>query len=197
MKLRYGICLFSLFVLAAGAYYFGYRKLEGQTENLPVESIGLESVGEAAAAPQDILKKNSRYIMEFYDEDTLETETLAMELPAGLIGKNETEVLSYLEEQETSFKEQESGFLKLELVKFSADQLVVKKIYSSLQEQYDFYLTVENGMVVVYKSDKTTFYRYTNIGIDEFPEEEKEEIRKGCYIKDLTELYDLLENATS
>ena len=52
-------------------------------------------------------------------------------------------------------------------------------------------------MVVIYKSDKKTLYRHTNMTLEEFPEDYREKIQEGCYIKDLTELYDLLENATS
>ena len=196
MKLRYGICLFSIFLLAAAAYYIGYQNLE-QKEESKMEEEPDSQAGEAAASPEGLLQKNGAYIMEFYDQDTGQTETLTMELPAELEGKNRDEVLSYLEKQNESFKEQEEGFLTLALVSFSEKELIVKKTYSSLQKEYDFYLTVENGMVVIYKSDKKTLYRHTNMTLEEFPEDYREKIQEGCYIKDLTELYDLLENATS
>ena len=198
MKLRYGICLFSLFVLAAAAYYIGYQGLkERPGETLTAKSPLSEAVSEAAAEPQDVLRKHGQYVMEFYDEDTGETEIVSMELPTALEGRNEKEALAYLEEQEVSFQKQEPGFLRLELKEFTPTRLTVRKIYSSRQEEYEFYLTEENGMAVVYRSDGKTLYQNTNMPLSEFPKEIQEEIRKGYYIKNLTELYDLLENVTS
>lgn len=60
-----------------------------------------------------------------------------------------------------------------------------------------YYLMEVNGYVVVYLSDKTTPYEYTNILYDELPASLREEIRNGKYIEDASELYGFLENYSS
>lgn len=60
-----------------------------------------------------------------------------------------------------------------------------------------FYLMEVNGYIVVYLSDKTTPYEYTDILYDELPASLREEIRNGKYIEDASELYGFLENYSS
>ena len=60
-----------------------------------------------------------------------------------------------------------------------------------------YYLMEVNGYVVVYLSDKTTPYEYTNILYDELPASLRDEIRNGKYVEDASELYGFLENYSS
>lgn len=60
-----------------------------------------------------------------------------------------------------------------------------------------YYLMEVNGYIVVYLSDKTTPYEYTDIQYDELPSTLREEIRNGKYIEDTEELYGFLENYSS
>lgn len=60
-----------------------------------------------------------------------------------------------------------------------------------------YYLMEENGYIVVYLGDKKTAYEYTDISYDKLPQNLKEEIINGKYIKSLDELYGFLENYSS
>lgn len=60
-----------------------------------------------------------------------------------------------------------------------------------------FYLLPLNGYVVVYLSDKTTVYEYTNIAMDHLPENVRTEVENGKGIATETELYGFLENYSS
>lgn len=60
-----------------------------------------------------------------------------------------------------------------------------------------YYLMEVNGYLVVYLSDKTTPYEYTDILYDELPAMLREEIRNGKYIESTEELYGFLENFSS
>lgn len=60
-----------------------------------------------------------------------------------------------------------------------------------------YYLMEVNGYIVVYLSDKTTPYEYTDILYDELPAMLREEVRNGKYIESTEELYGFLENFSS
>ncbi len=60
-----------------------------------------------------------------------------------------------------------------------------------------YYITIHEGYVMVYASDKTTLFLATNIRSEELPADLKEELEVGRYVGDEGELYGFLENYTS
>ena len=65
------------------------------------------------------------------------------------------------------------------------------------EEERSFFLKAEEGQVVVYHEDQKTPYEYTGIPVDSLPEEEKEKLEQGFFVKDEEELYSMLENLSS
>ena len=65
------------------------------------------------------------------------------------------------------------------------------------KEDEVFYLTELNGFVAVYKSDKKTIYEYTNIEVENLPEDVRNEIKNGKEIRSVEKLYGFLENYSS
>ena len=80
---------------------------------------------------------------------------------------------------------------------------IVKKEQELLQTQADptmeecYYLAELSGYVVVYKSDKKTIFEYTNILMEELPEDLQLKIRKGMKLENIMEVYGFLENYSS
>lgn len=60
-----------------------------------------------------------------------------------------------------------------------------------------YYLKDLNGFVAVYQNDKKTIYEYTDIRIDELPEEIAGEVRSWKAIETVESLYGFLENYSS
>lgn len=60
-----------------------------------------------------------------------------------------------------------------------------------------FYLMDLNGFVAVYKADKETIYEYTNIVVEDLPEDVRQEIQEGKEIRSVEKLYGFLENYSS
>lgn len=60
-----------------------------------------------------------------------------------------------------------------------------------------YYLKDLNGFVAVYKNDKKTIYEYTDIRIDELPEEIASEVYGWKEIETAESLYGFLENYSS
>ena len=52
-------------------------------------------------------------------------------------------------------------------------------------------------MVIVYYSDLKTVYEYTDISLDGLIDEVRQSIEQGFYVKDMQELYSILEGYTS
>ena len=64
-------------------------------------------------------------------------------------------------------------------------------------ENYEFVLRNYHNYVTVYTLPEDTLYEYTDVILDVLPEETKEEIRQGKYLRNEEELYNFLENYTS
>ena len=60
-----------------------------------------------------------------------------------------------------------------------------------------FYHMDLNGFVAVYRSDKETIYEYTNIVVEDMPEDIRQEIKEGKEIRTVEKLYGFLENYSS
>ena len=60
-----------------------------------------------------------------------------------------------------------------------------------------YYLKNRNGYVIVYLDDQTSIYEYTNIRVEELPENLQEEIRAGKTLEGKDKLYGFLENYSS
>ncbi len=65
------------------------------------------------------------------------------------------------------------------------------------EETYEYVLVDHNNYVAVYQLPERTIYEYTDVIMDVLPEETREEIRKGKYLRNEEELYNFLENYTS
>ena len=68
---------------------------------------------------------------------------------------------------------------------------------SKASKNHCYYLMEVNGYVVVYLSDRTTAYEYTDIRFDELPPSVREEVRNGKYVEGEAQLYGVLENYSS
>ena len=66
-----------------------------------------------------------------------------------------------------------------------------------VEEIYEYVLVDHNNYVAVYQLPERTIYEYTDVIMDVLPEETREEIRKGKYLRNEEELYNFLENYTS
>ena len=60
-----------------------------------------------------------------------------------------------------------------------------------------YYLKNRNGYVIVYLDDQTSIYEYTDIRVEELPEELQNEIREGKRLEGKDKLYGFLENYSS
>lgn len=201
MKKTYVLSLFLFALLSISVYFLTYKVSRDiyEDESNQIELDTQELVVSADTNNDQTVTNTTKYILEQYNskEFTLNEESLPT--PADFVGLNREQLINYLHdyEESPSLEDRQLGFESFELVSFSQDQIVLRKTYHPYADNYKYYLIAENGLVTVYYSDESTVYEYTNITTEDLPEELKEEILKGKYIKTLDELYNFLENYSS
>lgn len=153
----------------------------------------------AASTEEDILSVNTVYQVQNYDvqKDTIATDYET--LPQDLVGLNRKQADDYFKDYMNRLPVEEylDGLQSIGIVSFSADRLVVKRIYDTSKVTYRFYLIAVDGEVVVYYGDKKTVYEYTGIETKNLSREERTMLKKGIEVKDEEELYGILENYSS
>ena len=120
-------------------------------------------------------------------------------MPVEYIGMDRQELEDYLEsyEQSPSISDLEIGFESYQVMSFSNKQVVLRKTFLPPNVMYKYYLTSQDGCVIVYYIDKKTVFEYTNICVDALPVEIQKQLQRGKYITDIDSLYDFLENYSS
>lgn len=91
----------------------------------------------------------------------------------------------------------ERGLTDIRLVSFSPERVMVRKSYE-MQPEYDYYyLTEEQGFVVVYYRNLGTLFCETGIELENLPDRLQREIRQIKTIETEEELYGFLESYSS
>ncbi len=197
---RYGIGAFLAYGgLLCLAYYGSYRLSYGHMQKQQNE---LEYAGEAVLADsgqEALVKSDTEYVVENYNEKTGKTEEVRTQLPSALIGMDREEAQDYADSytEDPDISDLERGFSSMELESFSEQRIVFRKTYVPWEKDYKYVLGEVDGHVVVYYLDKKTIYEYTDIVCVTLPKELREKIsRTDCYME-IADLYAFLENFTS
>lgn len=190
------ICFFAgmfmlIFVLKANNYILMDKQ---ELSRLQSDS---EPVKNASAIPQTVDLATSYYIQSI-NSVTGEEELTQEEIPHSLVGANRDEIEEFIDEynKAPALSDKEKGFVEAQLEEFSTEKIVVRKHYKPLEKGI-FYLKSEENFVVVYYSDLSTVYMYTDIVMDHLPEDTQKEIMEGKKIDSLENLYSFLESYTS
>ncbi|MDF2804734.1 MAG: putative rane protein [Anaerocolumna sp.] len=177
-------------------------KLPGVDNDLAQEDNG-EDVADSSVAVDSMtnytIMPSTVYKLQVYDSKTGTTTEEYLPIPSYLIGLNRLEVIEYLNNysQELPLSEFEKGLISFELVSFTNEEIVLKKTYNEDKVEYKYYLKSENGYIVAYYGDKKTVFDYTSVSVENLPERDIQELEAGILVKDLEQLYGLLENYSS
>lgn len=165
----------------------------------PTKVVTDPSVVSADTLNQDKILPNSKYYLLTYELTTNELITEQLAPPSNLIGLTRAELIQLLAEymQDVPLEESEKGLYAYEVLAFSKDEVILRKSYNRDLMPNKYYMVVEDGKIVVYYSDLKTVYEYTNIDALYLPEDTRNELMKGIYIKDTEELFTLLESFSS
>lgn len=203
MRLKYIICL-GIGVLFIGMYVLGYSTAAGWES----EAVTYDREVSAGGSDNIILKHGAKYIVESYNSETDESSTYEDSLPVALVGLTRNEIIEYIGDNPDCFKEGDETVRNVMLVSFSENRVVIRKNVEKSEETtaYDFnvngnepkyYIFLIDNAVIVYKEDKTTVYMETGITAEELDETVAKELSMGVAVKNISELYRLLESYTT
>ena len=151
------------------------------------------------AAQEDTVVPDTTFKLESYDIKTNTQTQEVMRAPSKYIGLTREQLIDAISEEmlDVPLEEHQKGLVSYVLVSFSSKEIVLRKSYNLDLVQYQYYLALQDGKIVVYYSDKKTVYEYTGIEASKLSEKAKAELSMGKYVKDDTQLYSLLEGYSS
>ena len=119
-------------------------------------------------------------------------------LPLRLIGCSRKEVEDEIRHYQDAppLTELQQGLLRMELVSFSPQQIVVSKTYRKLQQAETFFLQIEENRVIVYEEDSRVLYLQTAIDARTLPSGVRRQILNGWHGVSKAELEKFLVSQT-
>lgn len=205
MKTFYRICFVCcLCVLSFLAGIGSFVLILSQNKNIftdpnkTVKEINPQMTVEEVTLQPKTADLSTQYFIREVNTLTGEEELVEDILPQSLVGRDRESVEHFLTEynKAPSLKDKEKGFVSAQLQDFSPEKIIIEKIYKPLEENI-FYLKAEENFIVVYYSDLSTVYMYTDIIADNLPEKTQAELSEGKKIVSLESLYSFLESHTS
>ena len=175
------------------------KQLENKAEEVVERIVENNTDSVTASTGEEALSVNTVYQIQRYDVQKDTTATDYETLPQDLVGFTREQADGYFKDYMNRLPVEEylDGLQSIGIVSFSAERLVVKRIYDNSKVEYRFYLIAVDGEVVVYYGDKKTVYEYTGIETKNLSKEEGTMLKKGLEVKDEEELYGILENYSS
>lgn len=152
-------------------------------------------------APQNAtfpITEQTHFIIESVYPKENKTITESIDSIPALLGYDLEETKNYLSGymQHLSTKEQMDGLIAYELISYEGNLIRFRKTYQK-NDSSGFVAKSFNGMVVILNNDEKTVYEYTEININNLPEELQDLIAEGWYLETEEELYGFLENYSS
>lgn len=176
------------------------------------------------SAVQEHVTCDTIYTISEYDLSTGRQEVYQELLPAAIIGMNRQQLVEWLDDYNLSvpLEDLEDGFLSMELLSFSPQEIRVRKRVESIEEpqpepvkqpvqlmQAEVVQTVsgnegiygcilaQEGLLTVYDGMRRHVILYTDISLFDLPETIQQEILEGKNVASEQELYNLLESYSS
>lgn len=189
------ICSFFLaFMVLTFICYSSYRYADRQAREEESQSETTQTGGNK----EQRVTSSTRYIVEKYEEESEELVKEERAVPASYAGltRKELEHELAVEFATMSWEEEKAGLVKISLESFSAEKIVIKKIYNKSGEQ-GFILKLEEGEVVVYRVDEDEPYEKTGLMEESLSAGDRKLLKDGYAVRTEKELYSILENFSS
>ncbi len=190
----YTLAIFILFLLFTSVYYLSYKSFY-EKNSIILKEAEIEENNSSASV--EILEANMEttvrisrkmtYISELYDSVNNSVVEAVETIPDEWIGLTRDELVQKFSEEN----------LDMTLVSFSEDRFVVRQNKKAVENEYSYFLVVKEGVLIAYYADMHDVFLNTYLTLDELPADDREMLKNGFYVKDVTELYDYLESVTS
>ena len=216
--------LFAGYILVRGGELLMREYLISEGEISLEQNAQMQPESKQTSTNQDHITCDTIYTISEYDLSTGRQEVYQEQLPAAIIGMNRAQLVEWVDDYNLSapLEELESGFMSMELLSFSPQEIRVRKRVETKTEplpepieqpaqliQSETIQTVsgndviygcilaQDGLLTVYDSMRRHVILYTDISLFDLPEKIQQEILEGKNIASEQELYNLLESYSS
>ena len=181
---------FALIIVFTLAYYASFqnslKQYNSDQELQNLQSVSTEKENEAIVADgklQERVQASTELVEEYYDVAEATYSDNKIEMPEEYVGCTREEVVQKITEymKDVSKEDREKGLVSMNLVSFSKDSIHIRKVYDN-KDNYQYYITVKDGYLVVYENDKETVVEVTDIVYDNLADSQKAEVDAGVYI---------------
>lgn len=155
---------------------------------------------EPAVQSADTVTKDTTIVIESYDKDGRRIDRTQESGNAVYVGQNRLDLLLYANryrEQYASSEEVEAGLERMVLESYSPETVTFVKYYGDPEPEEGYFIGIRDGVVIVYLTDRSAVYEYTNIEQRMLPEEVQQELTDGIRVKNEQELFDFLQTYSS
>ena len=145
----------------------------------------------------DRIKSTTIFTTIVIDKYNKTTNRECISIPLHFVGLTRIQLEGYFDYymMNKPTEEMEKGLLKIEIVSFSSNEIIINKIYDASTVVY--YITEKDGYIKVYYADRKTLYEDTGILVSNLPAIEKKNIQAGMFVRDKDELISILEGYSS
>lgn len=181
-------------ILSEDFDYESPQNVQNRTTDVQdTQTITVEATG------TNILNSETIFIVEEMNLEDGKTCEKVYKLPEKYIGMCRDEFVETMEIYAIAppLIEQQRGFVGVEVISFSKEKVVVQKNYALEEIMNEFYIFVEDHYLVVYLSDKHTVFMYTEIKLEELPQNIQQSIIDGMHMESEEKLYNFLESYSS
>lgn len=212
MKKKRIICLFCFIIAMVCVYGIGYvvGKKYNNTgtvtkdwvyENNPAVYSANEEK-EAANTSELVIDNNMLFVLESFDTNKKILSSTSKNIPSDFVGMNRNELIDYIKKNKEKFAEKNEQVENIMLVSMEKEKIVIRKTIKIIEEtteeeNYRYYVTLQESNIIVYKEDKITVFLETSINIETLDTDSIEKLKEGIPVKNISELYRILESFTT
>jgi len=229
MKIVYRISiilniLFAGYILIRGSELLMRDYLEENASPKQETVIDVEMDTDAVSTTEHITC-DTIYTISEYDLSTGRQEVYQELLPASFIGMNRNRLMEWIDDYNghASLEDLEKGFVSMELLSFSQQEIRVRKRIESeknpmqteeiirpqqlITEETEYTVSgngicygcilAQDGLLTVYDGGRRHVILYTDISLFDLPQQQQQEILDGKEVYSEQELYNLLESYSS
>lgn len=195
---------FSLVIVFTLAFYINFVRSNqsgGVESKIEVGKNYEETDDSTAAVKQNSSKITymTKLIEQVYDVANQSTKVNEAKVPTSYIGLTLEELKHQIKEynNEIPTEEKEKGLENVSLISFDENEITIRRTYDSNKAEYMFFVSVDQGNIVVYYKDRTTVFDRTDIPYTKLPYEQQQTLLHGIYVNSVEELYSMLESYSS
>lgn len=165
----------------------------------PENVIIHDQTAEVSSVKAEVITADTKYIMYEKDLTTGKVSKTEKKIPAKYIGMSREQLIEHLSDYVTNppLYELEKGFVNMEILSFSPNQVQIQSNYQYVSPTESFYIVAYNHKLMVTLDDKETIYLSTQIDLMDIPFELQKDVLMGLFIPNEEALYDFLETYTS